>query len=205
MSATARAAGTPDRPTHRNAPNRTSTHRTSTHRTGVYRVRGGTARSTPLPSLPVRSVGHRATASRSVPVRPDLRLVTAPGAGAAPRSRRAARSRHSRARLVVLVLVLLVGTTLSLLVLNTATAVDSLQATSLRQENAKRAEEIQRLQQQVVEGSTPQRLAGEATAAGMVPAGTAGYLVVEPDGSSTLRGTPAPAPETPPATPTGGG
>jgi hypothetical protein len=98
---------------------------------------------------------------------------------------------------VLLVVALLAGTTLGLLVLNTAIAVDSLQATTLRQQNAKQEQEVQRLQQLVIDGSTPQRLAGDAATAGLVPAGAPGYLVVQPDGTSTLRGTPAPAPAAP--------
>jgi hypothetical protein len=118
-------------------------------------------------------------------VRPDLRLVTGPSP---------ARGRtRSRAPFVLLLLALLVGTTLSLLVLNTAIAVDSLKATSLRQANAHRVQEEQLLRRQVIDGSTPQRIATEAGKAGLVPAGTPGYLVVQPHGSS-LRGVPSPAP-----------
>jgi hypothetical protein len=99
------------------------------------------------------------------------------------------------------VLVLLVGTTLSLLVLNTAIAVDSLKATSLRQQNAQRVQVEQWLQQQVIEGSTSQQLADEARRAGLVPAATPGYLVVRARGSS-LRGTPSAAPAAPAPRPT---
>jgi hypothetical protein len=101
--------------------------------------------------------------------------------------------RHKRAPFVLLVVAMLVGTTLGLLVLNTAIAVDSLKATQLRAENAERAQELQRLERQVVSGSTPAEIARAAEAAGLVPAGPAAYLVVEPDGSSVLRGTPEPA------------
>lgn len=163
---------------------RTGVHRTGAHRTGVHRtgtVRTGTVRS----------------GQRSVPVRPDLRLV--PAAPAARARRPAARSR--RAPFVLLVLGLLVGTTLALLVLNTAIAVDSLKATALRKQNALRTDQVQALQRQVVQGSTPQRLAARASAAGLVPAGTPGYLVVQPDGTSTLRGTPTPATSPPPPPP----
>jgi hypothetical protein len=94
---------------------------------------------------------------------------------------------------VLLVVALLVGTTVGLLVLNTAIAVDSLEATELRAENAQRAQEVQRLEQQVVTGSTPAEVARAAEAAGLVPAGPAAYLVINPDGTSVLRGTPEPA------------
>ncbi|MCU1614852.1 MAG: uncharacterized protein JWO98_2392 [Frankiales bacterium] len=178
---------------------RVGSHRTGTHRTGI--VRGGAGRTTAGRTTTARAVprtvGHRSAPARSVPVRPELRLVPPP----APARSRPSRPHASRAPFVLLILALLVGTTLSLLVLNTAIAVDSLQATALRQENAHRAQDVQRLQQQVINGSTPGQLAGQATAAGLVPAGTAGYLVVEPDGTSTFRGTPAPAPA-PTPTPT---
>ena len=128
------------------------------------------------------------TGSRATP-RPELRLVPGP---ATVRSRRRTLL-HPRARFVLLVVAMLVGTTLGLLVLNTAIAVDSLKATQLRAGNAERAQEVQRLEQRVISGGTPAEIARAAVAAGMVPAGPAAYLVIDPDGGSILRGTPAPA------------
>jgi hypothetical protein len=148
-------------------------------RTGVP-TRGG---AVPAPRTTTRST------PRATP-RPELRLVTGP---APVRRRRASVLRHRRAPLVLLVVALLVGTTVGLLVLNTAIAVDSLEATELRAENAQRAQEVQRLEQQVVTGSTPAEVARAAEAAGLVPAGPAAYLVINPDGTSVLRGTPEPA------------
>jgi hypothetical protein len=101
---------------------------------------------------------------------------------------------------VLLVVALLVGTTLGLLVLNTAIAVDSLKATALRSANAQRSQEVQRLQRQVITAGTPEQVASDATRAGLVPAGRPGFLVIGPDGRSTLRGTPEPAAH-PPAPP----
>lgn len=142
-----------------------------------------------------RTAAPRATprvAPRTTPARPELRLV--PGT-VAPRPRRrslpALGSR--RAPFVLLVVALLVGTTLGLLILNTAIAVDSLEATELRAQNAERAQEVQRLQQQVVTAGTPAEIARAAEAAGLVPAGPAAYLVLDQDGGATLRGTPQPA------------
>jgi hypothetical protein len=100
-----------------------------------------------------------------------------------------------RAPFVLLLVALLVGTTLGLLVLNTAIAVDSLKATQLQAENAERAQEVQRLEQRVVTGGAPAQIASAAVAAGLVPAGPAAYLVIAPDGTVTLRGTPQPAPD----------
>ncbi len=144
------------------------------------------------------------TAVRATP-RPELRLV--PGAATARPRRRAPRAlRHPQAPFVLLVVALLVGTTLGLLILNTAIAVDSLKATELRVDNAARAQEVQRLEQQVISGGTPAEIARAAVAAGLVPAGPAAYLVIDPDGGSVLRGTPAPAPaSTSPGAPTSAG
>ena len=98
-----------------------------------------------------------------------------------------------RAPFVLLVVGLLVATALGLLVLNTAIAVDSLKATQLQAENAERAQEVQRLEREVISGGSPAQIASAAVAAGLVPAGPAAYLVIEPDGTVKLRGTPEPA------------
>lgn len=128
--------------------------------------------------------------ARAVPERPRRRIRTA--------------ATGRRAPFVLLVVALLVGTTLGLLILNTAIAVDSLKATRLQAANAERAQEVQRLEQRVVSGGSPARIAGAAVAAGLVPAGPAAYLVLAPDGTVTLRGTPVPAPD-PAAEPADGG
>ena len=155
-----------------------------------------TTRATARVAARVPARGGARTGTRSTPrphPRPELRLV--PGVTATrPRRRPASLLRHRRAPFVLLVVALLVGTTLALLVLNTAIAVDSLKATQLRADNAARAEEVQRLQRQEVSGSTPAEIARAAVAAGLVPAGAAGHLVIQPDGSTVLRGTPEPAP-----------
>jgi len=147
-----------------------------------------------------RAVPARTTpraAPRSHP-RPQLSVVAAP----APRARRSPRRslRSRRAPFVLLVVALLAGTTLGLLVLNTAIAVDSLQASRLRADNAQRAQDVQRLEQRVIDGNTPAAIAEAAVAAGLVPAGAAAYLVLDPEGAPVLRGEPAPA-EAPPAPP----
>jgi hypothetical protein len=168
----------------------TPTARTGTARTATTRTATATPRSAPRPT------------SRAVPARPDLRLV--PAVPARSRRRVAPLLGSRRAPFVLLVVALLVGTTLGLLILNTAIAVDSLKATQLRAANAERAQQVQSLEQQVVAGGTPEQIAAAAVAAGLVPAGPAAFLVIAPDGSSTLRGTPEPAeaPATPsPATP----
>jgi hypothetical protein len=158
-------------------------------------ARRTTARSTT--PRPHRTGAVRTGTLRSTPIRPHLWVVP----DGAP-TRRPASGARRRAPFVLLVVAMLLGTTLGLLFLNTAIAVDSLKATQLRTENAQREQDIQRLERQVVDGSTPEELAGDAAKAGMVPAGPPAYLVIQPDGSSTVRGTPEPAPE--PATPAAG-
>lgn len=180
---------------------------TVSHTTGAIRLRSsrtGVPR-TGSPRARVRSDQPRVP--RSTPVRPELRLLPMTGPVPVARAPRRApgRSRSPRAPFVILVVGLLVGTTIGVLVLNTAIAVDSLKATSLRVANAQRSEEVQRLQQQVVQADAPGRLAARAGQAGLVPAGTPGYLVIRPDGTSVLRGTPSAAPTPPPAPPSSSG
>ncbi|WP_369133237.1 hypothetical protein [Modestobacter sp. I12A-02662] len=135
---------------------------------------------------------------RTAPVhgRPQLRLVPdRPGTGRARRTR----LRSRRGPFVVLVVGLLVATTVGLLLLNTAIAVDSLEVTRQRAANAEQAEEVARLEQQVVAADTAAELARAATAAGLVPPGAAAHLVLQPDGTSVLLGTAVPAPAPGPA------
>lgn len=169
---------------------------TVSHTTGSIRLRSSRTGAPRTGSVRGRGRTGQQGARRSTPVRPELRLLPVAGAARADRAQPAPRSR--RAPFVLLVVGLLVATTIGLLVINTAVAVDSLKATSMRSANNQRAQEVQRLQQEVIDGDTPQRLVDEATRAGLVPAGTPGHLVVRPDGSTVLRGTPAPAPAAPP-------
>ncbi|QXG75767.1 hypothetical protein KUM42_18565 [Modestobacter sp. L9-4] len=160
---------------------------------------------TPMRSAPTaRAAAPRATTGpvhvpRSAPSRrtgpvaplPQLRLV--PPATRAP-GRGTTRQRR-RAPFVALLVALLVATTLGLLALNTAIAVDSLRATQQRAANAEQAEEVSRLQQQVVAADTAAELARAAAAAGLVQPGAPAHLVLQPDGTSVLLGTAVPAPD----------
>lgn len=192
--------------------------------TGSLRARGAaTARTSSPRSSSPRTASSRTASSRTasprtsptrrtgpVHVRPQLRLVTAP-VGTPARPRRVAAARPRRTPFVLLLVTLIGATALVLLVLNTAISVDSLRASEQRTANTELAQEVQRLQQQVVQARTPAQLAADAAAAGLVPAGTAGHLVLGPDGTSVVRGTPEPAtapetaPETAPAAPPAAG
>jgi hypothetical protein len=214
MSATARAAGTPagDRPGRRTPPplEKDPVPLAARRRTpsspplaGSGRDPGGgqSLRTGP----PATAAPARPARAHTAPVRTGtLRSRTAarPAQPTGPVPRTAAGSPASRLRsavgahrtpVVLLVVTLLVLTTLGLLFLNTAIAVNSLKATQLAAANEDRAQEVQRLEQQVVSGGTPAELARQAREAGLVPAGAAAYLVVGEDGTVTLRGEAVPA------------
>ncbi|MCZ2828297.1 hypothetical protein O2W14_05550 [Modestobacter sp. VKM Ac-2986] len=158
------------------------------------------ARSAPVArgSVP-RSASGPVHVPRSAPTRrtgpvasgPQLKLV--PAATRTP-GRATSRSRR-RAPFVALIVALLVATTLGLLALNTAIAVDSLKANEQRAANAQQAEEVSRLEQQVVAADTATELARAAAAAGLVQPGAPAHLVLQPDGTSVLLGTAVPAPD----------
>ncbi|SDO76744.1 hypothetical protein SAMN05660199_02554 [Klenkia soli] len=171
------------------------------------------SRSTASRSTAARTTSARSTAARTtsthprtgttrrtgpVHVRPQLRLVTAP-VGTPTRPRRAAAARPRRAPFVVLLVVLISATALGLLALNTAIAVDSLRASQQKAANTELSQQVDRLEQQVTTARTPAQLAADAAAAGLVPADTAGHLVLGPDGTSVVRGAPVPAPAPEPA------
>jgi hypothetical protein len=88
---------------------------------------------------------------------------------------------------------MLVATTVSLLLLNTAIAVDSLEASQRRAAIADQAQQVDRLEQQVLTGSTAGELARDAADLGLVPSGAAAHLVLGPDGTSAVRGEAVPA------------
>lgn len=124
----------------------------------------------------------RSTATPSTPPsRPALRLVPA------------ATPSLPRGPFIVLVLGLVILGTIGLLVLNTVIAAESLRAGQLIQRNAELAVIEQELQRQMAEGLSPQELAEAARELGMIPAGQPGFVIVGPDGSVVIQGTPAPA------------
>jgi hypothetical protein len=125
---------------------------------------------------------------------PQLRLVP-PSRTTPTRTPTRARATRRRAPFVVLLVGMLVLTTVGLLLLNTAIAVDSLDASRQRAANADQAEQVARLEQQVITADTAAELARAATEAGLVPPGAAAHLVLQPDGTSVLLGTATPAPD----------
>ncbi|MCZ2807230.1 hypothetical protein O2W18_19140 [Modestobacter sp. VKM Ac-2983] len=211
MSQPARSVPRTSAPTPRTGATRAGTGRTGTARTTTRTTtaRTTTARTTTARTTTARTTGRATTgpvhvpraapARRSgpVPSGPQLRLVPTPAR--APRGSRRAALRGRRAPFVAVLVALLVGTTLGLLLLNTAIAVDSLRATEQRVAMAEQAKEVARLEQQVIAADTAAELARAAAAVGLVPPGDAAHLVLQPDGSSVLLGsaTPATAPVEP--------
>ncbi|MQA32356.1 hypothetical protein [Modestobacter roseus] len=168
--------------------------RTTSGRAGAPRARTATTGPVQVP--------RTAPSRRSGPVpRPQLRLVPGDAGASRPVPRPARRTVRRRAPFVLLVVGLLVATTLGLLLLNTAIAVDSLEATRQRTANAEQAQEVARLEQRVVAADSAAELARAATEEGLVPPGSAGHLVLSPDGTSVLVGTAVPAPAPEPASP----
>ena len=184
-------------------PARTTSPRTP-RTTARSTTRTATARSAPRPATGPLHVPRTTPTRRTGPVAtgPQLRLVPPARTTPARGSTRARRTARRRAPFVVLLVGLLVATVLGLLLLNTAIAVDSLDATQQRQANAEQAEEVARLEQQVVAADSAAALARAASEVGLVPPGDAAHLVLQPDGSSVLLGNATPAPD--PADPTAG-
>jgi hypothetical protein len=178
---------------------RSAAARVTAPRTATARTTADRAAARPEKATPTAKTAKAASSAKTVTAstaRPDLRVV--PSIPIRRLSARAVRAQGERkAPFVMLVVAMLVGTTLALLVLNTAIGVDSIKASTLRAQNAELAQEVQSLQRRVVSNGTPAAMAAAAAAAGLVPAGSAAYLVIAPDGSSTLRGAVTPAPQPP--------
>jgi hypothetical protein len=112
---------------------------------------------------------------------------------------------------VLLIMVLLTSGLVATLWLSTAAAADSYRLDDARQATRDRSEEVERLHRDVAAMQSAPALAAAAQRIGMVPAGVPAVILVHPDGTSQVVGTPAkaraadppPAPARPanPATP----
>ncbi len=131
----------------------------------------------------VRKIDAGSTSRRSASAarRPALALLAAPT------------PTLGRGPFIVLVLGLMILGTIALLGLNTVIAADSFRAEQLIARNAELAVAEQELQRQVAEGLSPEALAEAARELGMVAAGTPAFVVIGPDGSIVIQGTPVPA------------
>lgn len=136
------------------------------------------ARTAAASAIGARPTGRLASPRRPVPT---LRVVPTPA------------SAMRRGPFIVLVLALVIIGTIGLLVLNTVIAADSFRMEQLIQRNAELAVVEQGLQRQIADGLSPQALAAAARDLGMIPAGQPGFILVGPDGSIVIQGSPVPA------------
>ncbi|GAA5173245.1 MULTISPECIES: hypothetical protein [Amycolatopsis] len=110
---------------------------------------------------------------------------------------------RSRASFVLIVMLLLAAGVATTLLLSTQAIADSYRLEQIREENANLVEQSELLQQGVTKAESASSLAARAKALGMVPAGNPAHLVLNPDGSITVVGTPQKAVgQAPPATTT---
>lgn len=168
------------------------------------------------------------TAERGRPASPDTARTTArtgstrggatTRSGATTRGGSRAGASRSRARageitdvsggtapFVLLIMVLLTSGLVTTLWLSTAAAADSYRLDDARQATRDRSEEVERLHRDVSAMQSAPALAAAAQRIGMVPAGVPAVILVHPDGSSQVVGTPqkarAAAPPPAPAVP----
>ena len=106
---------------------------------------------------------------------------------------------------VLLIMVLLTSGLVATLWLSTAAAADSYRLDAARQATRDRTEEVERLHRDVAAMQSAPALAASAQRIGMVPGGVPAVILVHPDGTSQVIGTPekarAAAPPPPPAVP----
>jgi hypothetical protein len=178
--------------------------------TAPARVAGPTRSRTrtPLPSRerePERAPGTRgrSAAAERAYARRAQRTERATGvtAGTAVRAERRAGS-ASRATFVVLVMVLLVGGVVATLWFSTQATADAYRLEQAKKATSELSARVAQLQQQVDEQDSAPALGTRARQLGMVPAGDPAHLVVGPDGSVALIGTPSVARTPPPPPPT---
>ena len=111
---------------------------------------------------------------------------------------------------VLLIMVLLTAGLVATLWLSTAAAADSYRLDDARQATRDRSELVERLHRDVAAMQSAPALAAAAQRIGMVPAGVPAVILVHPDGTSQVVGTPEkaraasppPPPAAAPATPT---
>jgi cell division protein FtsB len=106
-----------------------------------------------------------------------------------------------RATFVVLVMVLLVGGVVATLWFSTQATADAYRLEQAKKATSELSARVAQLQQQVDEQDSAPALGARARQLGMVPAGDPAHLVVGPDGSVALVGTPSVARTPPPPPP----
>ncbi len=181
----------------------------------------GTRAGTPVSGRPATAVGAatttRAGATRrgATTARATAGATARATAGATPgaaTTRAGARASSARARgrtgrttagasessggtapFVLLIMVLLTSGLVATLWLSTAAAADSYRLDAARQATRDRSEEVERLHRDVAAMQSAPALAAAAQRIGMVPAGAPAVILVHPDGTSQVVGTPSKA------------
>jgi hypothetical protein len=138
-----------------------------------------------------RAYARRAqrTERAAADVRPAVKAERRPGSA-------------GRATFVVLVMVLLVGGVVATLWFSTQATADAYRLEQAKKATSELSVRVAQLQQQVDEQDSAPALGARARQLGMVPAGDPAHLVVGPDGSVALIGTPSVARTPPPPTTT---
>jgi hypothetical protein len=165
----------------------------------------GTARPSRVPTTgrPTSTTKAGARSRAGVAARSRTKVERAADRAA---TRAAAADAHGgTAPFVLLIMVLLTSGLVATLWLSTAAAADSYRLDAARQATRDRTEEVERLHRDVAAMQSAPALAAAAQRIGMVPAGVPAVILVHPDGTSQVVGTPAKAraaaPPPPPAAP----
>jgi hypothetical protein len=103
-----------------------------------------------------------------------------------------------RVSFVVLVMALLVAGVVLTLWFATQSTADSYRLEQIKESNQNMSDAVQQLQQAVAQGESPESLAARAKQLGLVPAGDPAHIVVNPNGSVSIVGTPSVATSPPP-------
>jgi hypothetical protein len=152
---------------------------------------------------PDRSTGarNRSAAAERAYARRAQRAERATGVTPAVRQERKPGS-ASRVTFVVLVMVLLIGGVVATLWFSTQATADAYRLEQAKKQTQELAQHVADLQRQVAERDSAPALGQRAMQLGMVPAGDPAHLVVGPDGTVTVIGTPSAAHAPPPPTTT---
>jgi hypothetical protein len=141
-------------------------------------------------------------ATRAATTRGGAKASSARARARGERTTTAADTSGGTAPFVLLIMVLLTSGLVATLWLSTAAAADSYRLDAARQATRDRSEEVERLHRDVAAMQSAPALAASAQRIGMVPAGVPAVILVHPDGTSQVVGTPAKArAAAPPPTP----
>lgn len=148
--------------------------------------------TSPVPSARDAARASRARRSRTGTADRRVRPATVPSrvAGAG----RPVRTALLRVPFVVALIVLLAFAVGGVLYLNTKTDESGMRTQQATSTSAQLRLQIEALNRSIADLAATPRIAEEARALGMVPAGDAAIMTINPDGKTSLIGTPTPVP-----------